>query len=686
MMTQYKLSLSVVAMALAFNISSVHADNALIVDGSLLDLDFLTSLPTSSTASAISADGSVVAGTSATATGFEVFRWTSGGGMVGLGHLPNNIANSEALGISADGLVVVGYDSQTVAPGITEAFRWTSGGGMQGLGFLPNTGFLLSVANSANADGSVVVGGSVGMSGFEAFRWTSAGGMVGLGFLPGVLAGGSEAKGISSDGSVVVGQSSNAFGGSEAFRWTSAGMVGLGHLINDNTKSSEANAVNTDGSVVVGASDAATGFQEAFRWTSSSGMVGLGVLSNAVNAFSQANAVNADGSVIVGNSGVGSSSQAFRWSSDNGMKSVRSWLEDNGVPVADNISLNKANDVNADGSVIVGLGDFGLGDEAFIARISGVITQRDAYNSISANAIGADMLWRTVDTLVNGAHSRPMSRRVQTGKKTIWIAGDWAHDKRVVRDGSIGLAEFGTGYNFGPAQVNLSFGKTWTDHTIKDTHVRSKINADAYYAMLESIVGLSEDPGLYATFGVYGHWSDTDIKRDYLNAGLHNRSTGKPDRDTWGVRARLDWEQALVLDDVEVSPYLDLSYHETRMDSYTEKGGGFPAYFKSRDDTMSELHLGLNGELPISGSSSIKLLANIEGAHRFDDSSSSTSGHYLGLFAFDIEGREFDSSWFKGGLGVEAEIGKGKASIMLNGTTEGEMPNVWLAASYQIEF
>jgi len=56
------------------------------------------------------------------------------------------------------------------------------------------------------------------------------------------------------------------------------------------------------------------------------------------------------------------------------------------------------------------------------------------------------------------------------------------------------------------------------------------------------------------------------------------------------------------------------------------------------------------------------------------------------LFEFDLEGQDFDSTWLKGGVGVEGQLGDGKAFLMLNGTTEGEMLSSWVAASYQIAF
>ena len=77
--------------------------------------------------------------------------------------------------------MVVGYGNSNSG---TEAFRWTSGGGMVGLGDLPGGSFS-SHAFGVSSDGSVVVESSHSVSGgYEAFRWTSAGGMVGLGDLP----------------------------------------------------------------------------------------------------------------------------------------------------------------------------------------------------------------------------------------------------------------------------------------------------------------------------------------------------------------------------------------------------------------------------------------------------------------------------------------------------------------------
>ena len=224
-----------------------------------------------------------------------------------------------------------------------------------------------SSAADVSADGSVVVGNSDGP-----FRWTAAAGMVGLGDLPG---GGTEsyASGASADGSVVVGRGSSA-SGLEAFRWTAAsGMVGLGELPGGLFES-RANGVSADGSVIVGFSSTASG-REAILWTSAGGMMGIGFLPGHLPAVAQSEAfdVSADGSVVVGRSRTDdiSANEAFVWTQDNGMQSLRDMLIASGVTGLDDWELHEASGISADGQWVVGNGINPLGEgEAFLADIS----------------------------------------------------------------------------------------------------------------------------------------------------------------------------------------------------------------------------------------------------------------------------------------------------------------------------
>ncbi|TKB79524.1 MAG: PEP-CTERM sorting domain-containing protein [Nitrospira sp.] len=248
--------------------------------GGMVGLGVLSSSNYYSQGDGVSANGSVAVGYSnSTNNSVEAFRWTSSGGMVGLGDLPGggNITNSWARGVSQDGSVVVGYGTSGGNNGqaSNEAFRWTSGGGMVGLGDLPG-GLFHSEANNVSGDGSTVVGFSLSDNNrTEAFRWTSDGGMVGLGALPSSIFY-SQAYGVSADGSVVVGLSGPA-SSPEAFRWTSSGgMVGLDDLPGG-FFSSQAYAVSGDGQLVVGLGNGANG-PSGFIWDPVLGMRDLQTL------------------------------------------------------------------------------------------------------------------------------------------------------------------------------------------------------------------------------------------------------------------------------------------------------------------------------------------------------------------------------------------------------------------------
>ena len=115
-----------------------------------------------------SADGSVVVGFSASASGTEAFRWTQGSGMVGLGDLPGGGLYSGAYGVSADGSVVVGSSHSSG----NEAFIWDSTNGMREVDEVLTalgadlTGWTLRTATGISADGLTLVGYGTNPDGF----------------------------------------------------------------------------------------------------------------------------------------------------------------------------------------------------------------------------------------------------------------------------------------------------------------------------------------------------------------------------------------------------------------------------------------------------------------------------------------------------------------------------------------
>jgi probable HAF family extracellular repeat protein len=220
-------------------------------------------------ASDVSANGSAIVGrgSSTAAINAETFLWTPDTGLMPLGDLPDGSFGSYATGVSADGSVIVGAGGSALG---TEAYRWTAGSGMVGLGHLSDdVSVIYSEAEAVSANGLVIVGRSVSALGTEAFRWTDASGMVGLGLLPNGDF--SLANDVSANGSVVVGKASRNFL-NDAFVWTkSDGLRSIAELLIgagvDLTgwRLDEATAVSANGLIIVGTGINPDGAFEAWR-------------------------------------------------------------------------------------------------------------------------------------------------------------------------------------------------------------------------------------------------------------------------------------------------------------------------------------------------------------------------------------------------------------------------------------
>jgi probable HAF family extracellular repeat protein len=303
-------------------------------------------------ATAISADGSVIVGSSNSADGERAFKYTASDGMVSLGTL-NYVSSStsSATAISADGSLIVGNAFINYEITTSEGVYYQSSQS----GFKYETslvGIPAILINGVSADGSLAVGYN-NLSNLPLAYKVNITNQI---MTPlGVLDGGtySSANAISADGSVIVGYSDST-NGRRAFKYTASdGMVSLETLAGGS--SSYANGVSADGSVIVGGSDSTEGLR-AFKYTTTNGMISLGNLGNT----SVANGVSADGLVIVGNFINSSSGQAnaFKYTASDGMVFLG---------VLDGGTYSSANAVSADGSVIVGDADNALGqNRAFI--------------------------------------------------------------------------------------------------------------------------------------------------------------------------------------------------------------------------------------------------------------------------------------------------------------------------------
>jgi len=343
-------------------------------------------------------------------------------GFRGLGDLPGGSVGSWATAVSANGRVVVGSSRSALG---SEAFRWSRAEGMTGLGDFPPNGTLFdpddlssSKAYDVSADGSVIVGHGTALECPRgacfperfAFRWSEATGMVSP--LPGVdppnVGQPSTAYGVSDDGSVVVGsrweflgnQSTFAFGVAgpnpfnqccpeyaeqlaasadglmavghtqvgappnvvvQAFRWRGAASDLLGAL-GGASDHSRAVATSADGSVVVGVSSSS--LTEGFHWTEASGMLSLGSI--------QPDDLSADGSLVVGsvNPEPGIPGGAAMWDDSHQIRLVKDVLENEHGLDLTGWQLTRATGVSADGLVIVGEGVDPAGNpQAWLARL-----------------------------------------------------------------------------------------------------------------------------------------------------------------------------------------------------------------------------------------------------------------------------------------------------------------------------
>jgi probable HAF family extracellular repeat protein len=196
---------------------------------------------TSSYASGVSGDGSVVVGFASFETHYEPFRWRQETGMVSLGK-PDGAEWSQVGGVSGDGTTVVGgsWFPETM---LHKATIWNGAGGPQLLAALPGSDH--SGANNISADGTTIVGfnrTSVGID--RAVRWTDEG----IDEIDSRNGGSSHAVGVSQDGTYIVGAfTPTNSDNQEAFLWSeSTGMMGLGLL--DGPSPAIARGVSSDGS------------------------------------------------------------------------------------------------------------------------------------------------------------------------------------------------------------------------------------------------------------------------------------------------------------------------------------------------------------------------------------------------------------------------------------------------------
>ncbi len=318
---------------------------------------------------AIAGDGSVVAGdrVDITAmTGFAEttsFYWTEREGALPLGELPGRSNYSSATGVSYDGSTIVGT---AISDQGYQAFRWTPELGMHVLPDIPSESTFSSAYN-VSGNGEFITGWArIGDDAYH-FRWSEPEGLRPLASPMGGVDPAS-AAGISHSGEVVAGYGRTTRSRTEAYRWTpETGTVAIGDLPGG-TIYSIPEAVSADGSTVVGYSSSDVGL-DAFRWTAVTGMQSLGFLPGPFRSMFPYD-VSGDGNTVVGFAN-GDEEEAFWWTTDSGMTSVRSVLESAGLSEQiEGWDIRRATAISDDGLTVAGTGHNPDGDfQGWIAVI-----------------------------------------------------------------------------------------------------------------------------------------------------------------------------------------------------------------------------------------------------------------------------------------------------------------------------
>lgn len=614
----------------------------------------------------------------------QAFRWSAAGGMQGLGFFGASAPQQTyANAVSWDGSVVVGRGVIAFAPGVeeTRAFRWTASRGLQVIvGGGPDSA---SSANGVSADGAIVVGSiSAPRFGTEAFRWTEAGGVERLGFLPGASSSGAAA--ISGDGGTIVGSS-----GLQAFRWTASGrMASLGSPDDPAWRSARASAVSFDGAVIAGDwSDAGSVATQGFVWTAGSGMRPIGFLpvvappewrdfASPALAFSTVRAISADGALVVGSSGLvqrrdapaGNEriAEAFRWSAAAGLQSIPALLRAAGVDLGAN-RLDVATGITTTGpggtNIILGYsGEMGSAASSWIVRLPD-----PRGGTGGAGFTTPEALLASLDQVPSGAATA--ERIVRSAQREALVLAEHYGDTLSAEHPIAGFVqlrgggwdppdEWGTAFG-GAAGVIMRIGAaaragfavsaTGQDSEGNGSDLRTRI--DAAGARLFALVGeRAAGPRLAAAFGYDQLWAD--IRRRYPDSAS-SEATGSGRTDGQALTASLRGAWGFPMGQgTTLSPFVAWHAVSTRLAAYEEGPGSgpFPARFDTQRQTGTAAGIGLEAEHAFAGGH--RLWGNLAYNARLSGDTSSVSGRFADLFAFDLRGLPVaQRRWVEGSLG-----------------------------------
>ena len=621
----------------------------------------------------------------------RAFYWTESGGRTDIQEFPTDYPNNqyELTGLSGDGSVVlmnprgwvVGRPSQFWVPVL-----WSPGTGAR-IVEIPGT---YAVARDVSSDGRTIAGFrqdlSGGFRGDEVFRWSAEGGLR-IMPTPAGMSGHSfrDVDAISGDGRVVVGTYRDDFNRVRGYLWREGAEPLLiepaaGQLFND------AVDVSYDGSRIAGNSHSRGAMgnivYQPYVWDLGTGTTLLGILPGMESA--SAMEISGNGQVVVGAAYNPSGSKAFRWSAQNGLQSVQQWLAAYGVDLPENVALTTAATTNFDGSVLAGATSRG---DIWLARVKGpaggFLLDLAGYQRslIDANQRLTQGIGALANATLSGSHHRSLLSNGlvdESDGSCAWANADVAdYNASQTRTEQV---EVGACTDLGPVRLGLGLGKA---KARQDWNLGSRSTTEGEYLLGE------------AAFKMGAHWQgsvlgysgrfDVDSQRRYYNGTAIHTSSARPDAKVSALRARLDWKDAVQVAGFGVSPYAAYTWTKTRLDGYTEHGGGFPSRFDRSDWSTRDLRLGAAFARGIGARNDLSV--SLEAVRRLDKIASGTRGEIIDLFGFDLPGRALDRDWGQVLVDFDHRFANGSVlGLGARGASSGGEADWGVSAGYRLAF
>jgi len=561
---------------------------------------------TRSSAYGISADGSVIVGSSYLSglSNSTAFKYENGT-MTSLGTLGG--ASSIAHGVSADGSVIVG---QSTDGSQFTAFKYENGT-MTSLGTLGGT---TSRARAVSANGLVIVGESRfdGSTNNRAFKYEN-GVMTSLGTLGGMS---SQAYGVSADGSVIVGNAQTQIGHNVAYKYENGTMTSLGTL---GGNSSFARAVSANGKVIVGGTTTTGSQIDAFKYENGT-MTSLGSLGVATTSYAEG--VSADGSVIVG------------WSYLSGFTNQRAFKYTNGTMTNLGTLLggtaSSAYGVSADGLVIVGESTNASGQyRAFVYGAwanGGLVDVESTYSALANNSYQLNSLLNAQNTALT-VNLNSDCTVFGANNVCVGIGGRYTNVSSPSSGQTAGNIQ--VGYRFDPTlRVGVFLDQSISNATPNNYTVK---NSQPLTGLFAVYAPTGTDLGLQVKASAAYSSNDVDITR----TTLANTEAGKGSSKMTSQGAQIEAAYGLSVGDSWVaSPLAGIRATSVVRDGYTETAGAtFPITYNAVSQTATTAYAGAKVMGYVSPTVSVGVSAGVEQDLSSNISNNSGSIYYLGGFS-----------------------------------------------------